>query len=123
MYLANGREVDFEYVLPGLMRLRNLTMNFVSEHRIQPKNPQMFADFFNHTVRLPNFWNNFEVLDLHFMQRTDVVAFINAVDQSQGIFLYRWGDAPLRFIMFAMFADHSQIVHRKELKLEYCHPC
>lgn len=123
LYLANGREIDFEYVLPGLKRVRNLTVDFIAKHRIIPKNPAMLADFFNHSIETPNYWNNFEVMDLSFMQRREVKAFIEEVDQSKGIFLYRWGDAPLRFIELALFARANEVLHRKNLNLSYCHPC
>jgi len=49
--------------------------------------------------------------------------FIKAVDDSQGIFLHRWGDATHRYITLALFADPTQVVHRTKLKLAYCHPC
>jgi mannosyltransferase len=83
----------------------------------------MLADVYNHTMELPNYWNNFEVVDLSFMRRKSVVEFIDAVDRSQGVFLYRWGDAPLRYITLALFANASEIIHRTQLGLAYCHPC
>ncbi len=70
-----------------------------------------------------SFWNNIEIVDISFMQRRDVVDFIQAIDESKGIFLYRWGDAPLRYIMLALFAKPIQILHRRQLELGYCHPC
>jgi hypothetical protein len=83
----------------------------------------MFADVFNKTIEIPNYWNNFEIVDLSFMQRKEVVDFIQAIDESRGIFVYRWGDAPLRYIMLAIFAKPTQILHREQLGLAYCHPC
>jgi hypothetical protein len=123
VYIANRREVDFEYVLPGLTRVRNLTVDFINKYKIIPRNPGMFADIFNRTMEIPNYWNNFEVVDLSFMRRKEVVDFIQAVDESRGIFLYRWGDAPLRYIMLALFTNASQVLHRGKLGLGYCHPC
>ena len=110
-------------MLPGLKRIRNLTVDFIAKHQIIPRNPGMLGDFFNHSIEIPNYWNNIEVIDLSFMQRTEVKAFINTVDESQGIFLYRWGDAPLRYIELALFAKPEEVLHRLQLGLEYCHPC
>jgi hypothetical protein len=123
LYMANQREVDFDYVLPGMIRIRNLTVDFIKKHNITVQNPDMFADIFNKPLEIPNFWNNVEVVDLSFMQRKDVLDFTKAVDDSRGIFLYRWGDAPLRYVMLALFVNATQILHRGKLGLGYCHPC
>jgi hypothetical protein len=123
LYIANQREVDFNYVLPGLTLIRNLTAAYIAENKLIAQNPDLLADVFNHTVEVPNFWNNFEVVDLSFIRRKDVLDFTKAVDESKGIFLYRWGDAPLRYVTLALFANSSQILHRKNLELNYCHPC
>jgi alpha 1,2-mannosyltransferase len=123
LYLANQKELDYDYILPGLTLVRNLTADYIIKKKITVRNPDMLADVFNRTVEIPNFWNNFEVVDLSFMRRKEVVDFIEAVDESKGIFLYRWGDAPLRYITLALFANASQILHRHKLGLDYCHPC
>jgi len=123
VYLANQRELDYDYVLPGLTLVRNLTAAFIAKNNITARNPDMLADVFNRTLDIPNFWNNFEVVDLSFMQRKEVLDFIQAVDESKGIFLYRWGDAPLRYITLALFANATQILHRLKLGLDYCHTC
>ena len=123
LYLANRREIDYEYVLPGLSRVRNLTADFIIKNKINVRNRDMLDDIFNHTIKIPNYWNNIEAIDLSFMKRKEVVDFIQTVDESKGIFLYRWGDATLRYITLALFADASQVLHREKLKLAYCHPC
>jgi hypothetical protein len=123
LYMANQRELDYEYILPGLTRLRNLTINFINKYKIIPRNPPMLAEIFNRTMEIPNYWNNFEIVDLSFMRRKEVLDFIQAVDESRGIFLYRWGDAPLRYIMLALFANATEVLHREQLRLAYCHPC
>jgi len=123
IYMANKREVDFEYILPGLTLVRNFTAAYIANKRIIVRNPVLLADAFNHTIEVPHFWSNFEVIDLSFMKRDDVIDFTDAVDESKGIFLYRWGDAPLRYITLALFAHPTEILHRQQLGLIYCHPC
>ena len=123
LYFANNREVDFDYILPGIRLIRNLTIDFIKKHNIIVQNPDMFVDVFNKTFEMPNYWNNIEVVDLSFMQRKNVRDFIKAVDESKGIFLYRWGDAPLRYVTLALFTNASQVLHRTKLGLGYCHPC
>jgi hypothetical protein len=123
VYFANQREVDFEYILPGMTLARNLTAAYIIEKNITVQNPDMVADVFNKTWEIPNFWNNIEAIDLSFMRRKEVLDFIQAIDESKGIFLYRWGDAPLRYITLALFVNATQILHRPKLGLNYCHPC
>ena len=123
VYVANYRTVDYEYILRGSKLMRNLTKAYVIQHGITARNPGMFTDFFNHSIEIPNYWNNFEMIDISFTQRREVLNFVKAVDDSQGIYLYRWGDAPLRYITLALFSNAQQILHREKLRLEYCHPC
>jgi hypothetical protein len=123
VYMVNRREADNEYILPGLTLVRNLTAAFIAKNKITVQNPVMLANSFNHTVEVPTFWTHFEVIDLSFMQRDDVLDYIDAVDESTGIFLYRWGDAPLRYITLALFSNETQILYREKLGLMYCHPC
>lgn len=123
VYFANQRTVDFEYIVRGTKLIRNFTMAYVIQHGITARNPDMFIDFFNHSIETPNYWNNFEIVDISFTQRREVLKFVQAIDDSQGIYVYRWGDAPLRYITLALFSNAKEILHREKLQLEYCHPC
>ena len=123
LYLANFRTVDYNYVLPGITQIQNLTATYIAQHNITARNPVMLADVFNHSIEIPNYWNNIEAIDLSFIRGEEVLNFTKAVDESQGIFLYRWGDAPLRYVTLALFANTSQVLHREKLGLAYCHPC
>ena len=123
IYFANKREVDVEYILPGLSLVLNLTAAYIKKRNLTITNSNMFIDLFNSTKEVPNFWNNFEIVEVAFMKRTDVQDFIQEIDESKGIFLYRWGDAPLRYIMMTLFLNESQILNRENMGLIYCHPC
>ncbi|CAM4860458.1 unnamed protein product [Rotaria socialis] len=123
LYIANRREVDFDYVLPGMTLVRNITLAFIRKYNIRPRNPDMMADIFNRTLETPNYWNNVEVIDLSLIRQIEVIDFMRWVDESRGIFLYRWGDAPLRYITLALFVNATQILHLNKLELGYCHPC
>ena len=123
VYVANQREVDYDYVLPGIIRIRNVTLDDIAKNNITVRNRQMFDDIFQKPIEVPNCWNNIEIIDLVFIRRKDVLDFVKTIDESQGIFLYRWGDAPLRYVTLALFANASQVLHRTKLGLGYCHPC
>ncbi|KAJ8299607.1 hypothetical protein KUTeg_023667 [Tegillarca granosa] len=55
------------------------------------------------------FYNNLELTSVQFMNRQEVQTFVNAVDKSYGQFIYRWGDAPLRYAILTMFAEEKSV--------------
>jgi hypothetical protein len=123
LYLANVKAFDYENVLPGITQVRNLTADYIIKHKLIVRNHDMIVDMFDDPFTIPCFYNNLEVLDLSFIRRKEVVDFIQAVDESMGIFLYRWGDSTLRYIILAIFANETQVLYREDLKLAYCHKC
>ncbi len=123
LYMANIREVQSENEFPGLTLVRNFTAAYIIKNNITAQNPDLLGDVFNKTMEIPNYSNNIEVVDLSFMRRKEVLDFVRAIDESKGIFLYRWGDAPLRYITLALFANATEVLHRHKLELTYCHRC
>lgn len=45
---------------------------------------------------------------------------MNLVDLSYGQFIYRWGDAPLRYISLSLFAKNETKIPLPN-KVKYCH--
>jgi hypothetical protein len=123
VYMANERVIDYDHDLPGMIKVRNVIVAHITKNNITAQNPDMFADIFRKPHEIPSYSNNVEVVELSFIRRKDVLDFTKAVDESQGIFLYRWGDAPLRYITLALFTNATQVLHRTKLRLRYCHPC
>lgn len=122
VYFANNEETDFERVLPGTMKLENFTKDYMNHMKIIPKDPKQFwKAFVNDSVRM--YWNNFEINQVSFFQQANVRNWTEAIDQSWGIYKYRWGDAVLRYLTLSLFASDDQILHRTKYNLEYCHPC
>merc|ERR1712159_175715 len=66
------------------------------------------------------FYNNFELSHASVWSSTKVDAWMQNVRSAQGIYLSRWGDAPIRTLAVAMFVD-PQRVHRFS-DLGYSHP-
>eukprot|EP00667_Euglena_gracilis_P019323 EG_transcript_20707 len=61
---------------------------------------------FMKTAGVPAYYNNFEVLHVPTVtERPDVQHFIDAIYNTTGIYLYRWGDAPLRYLLIHQFLD------------------
>lgn len=68
-----------------------------------------------------NYYNNFEVVLLSYFLTPTIRHWSNAVLRSGGIYRYRWGDAPLRYITLAIFANESQVIHRTDYNISYNH--
>lgn len=122
VYFANNLDVDSEYQLPGTMKIKEVTFEYVKQNNIKPKQMEMLNNaFFNNTVL--NYYNNFEVTKIEFFRRREVRHWIDTIDSTYGIFKYRWGDAVLRYLTIALFAEPYEILHRSHYNLSYCHKC
>jgi hypothetical protein len=120
----------------GVVYVKN--HNFIDQLGVCREMEGFMKDYlrhFNITVANPNAWrsifmwggvegfyNNLELMDMSFWLRPDVQHFVHFVDASWGIYLYRWGDAPLRCIAFAIFGTPEQVADRPREWL-YQHPC
>jgi Glycolipid 2-alpha-mannosyltransferase len=94
---------------------------FVRLYGITPRHKSMWQDAFpSGTVNIFN--NNFEIGSVAFFRRPEVRQWVEYVLEQGGIFRYRWGDAPLRLLTIAIFARENEIVTRKQLGIQYCHP-
>jgi hypothetical protein len=94
----------------------------VKQNNITPKQPEMLRDAFgNNTVQ--NYYNNFEITKVKFFQRKDVCHWVEFIDSTYGIFKYRWGDAVLRYLTLALFAERQEVLYRDNYNLSYCHEC
>jgi mannosyltransferase len=122
VYFANDKDVDVEKSLPGLMKLQQIALKYIVLNNITVKQPEMIRDGFGDDY-IMNYFNNFEVMKLEFFRRDNVRQWIEKVDQIHGILKYRWGDATLRYITLAMFAETNEVLHRTDYNLSYCHKC
>jgi hypothetical protein len=70
------------------------------------------------------FLTHFEVMDLDFFTRHDVIQYTDEVVRSQGIYHHRWGDAPLRYMTLALLARPEDVgVNGRDVSVSYCHGC
>merc|ERR1712070_558752 len=119
IYIANDVFVESELVVHGLKEAVEVYLSSVPQ-TIQ--NPLAFdAAFVNDTCR--GFYNNFEVVDVSFFRGSQIQKFTRIILNFGGIFRYRWGDAVLRYITMSIFANSSQILHKSNYNIGYCHPC
>jgi len=122
LYVANDERVEFEKILPGTLNLRKFFHRYKTEKNLSPKDTVKTQLAFREDGVLM-YYNNFEVFKMSFFRQSLVQDWINAVDASHGIYKYRWGDAVLRYLTFALFAKDYEVVQRADLNLGYCHPC
>ena len=117
VYYAN--EVQSE--VPSMTyKLEETAREYVASHRIIPPDTAFWQSFFNQNGTVKLFYNNFEVCDVDFFLRKEVQEMSEWFIESQGIYRHRWGDAPLRYMTLAMFADPSQVLAKH---FAYRHPC
>jgi hypothetical protein len=118
VYLSNDQFYD---LAPVCVNLRRFVEEYVKYFKIAPKNPLAWnRAFIGDTAA--GYYNNLEVMDIAFWLRPDVQHFVQFVDASHGIYLHRWGDAPLRYLALALFATSNE-VEMKPYSWYYIHPC
>jgi hypothetical protein len=118
VYLRNTRFLDLEFVCRNL---RVFVTDYVKYFRIQPRDANAWSNAFAGDS-VTGYYNNLEIMDVGFWMRTDVQRFVQFVDASWGIYTYRWGDAPLRYLALALFAAPNEVVDRPH-QWQYIHPC
>lgn len=56
-----------------------------------------------------HFWTNFEIINLDFLRSKPYEDFMSYLEDQKGFYYERWGDAPVRSLALALFADKSRI--------------
>ena len=64
---------------------------------------------------LCHFWSNFEIGSFGFLRSEEYQAYFKHLDQANGFFLERWGDAPVHSLAAAMFLNKSQVHHFQDI--------
>lgn len=107
--------------LPGTEKLQEFTQKYLAESGWRPLNNRKYKSAFpgNKTVLL--FYNNFEVALKDFFLSAPVLDWTRSIMESGGIYRYRWGDAPLRYLTIVIFARENQVIHRHKQDFDYCH--
>ena len=123
VYFGNIEQADSENGLPGLMKLKSFTYEYIEKYNITPKNPARLKRAFNLPNRIRLYNTNFDIIKVKFFQSDEIRHWTNAVDQTFGIYKYRWGDHVLRYLTTALFATSSEVLLRTDFNLSYCHPC
>ena len=94
---------DGEECIEGLV---SLTDAFLNESNIRLNT----TDSFFHSLKPPRiFYNNFEISHTSLWKNPLWLRFADLVDRSFGIYMHRWGDAPLRTIGVGMMVGKNKV--------------
>jgi hypothetical protein len=118
VYVGNRLFLDSSLVCRGL---ETIVRDYVLFFGIQIRNEEAWKIAFERG-HVRSFSTNLEAMDLAFWSRSDVQHFVHFIDCSGGIYTYRWGDAPLRYLAMAMFAT-PQMVRQRPSQWNYSHKC
>ncbi|QHS71759.1 putative mannosyltransferase [Saccharomyces paradoxus] len=96
------------------------TMDFVEEHpnylnangafgwlKDNSQNPDNYD--YTQGYSTCHFWTNFEIVDLEFLRSEPYEQYMQYLEEKGGFYYERWGDAPVRSLALALFADKSRI--------------
>jgi hypothetical protein len=122
-YFGNIEGADSEHGLPGLMNLKSFTYYYKEKYRIIPKNPTRLNRAFDIPEQIRLYNTNFDIIKIEFFKKDQIRHWTDAIDETFGIFKYRWGDHVLRYITTALFAAPAEVLLRTDFNLSYCHPC
>jgi hypothetical protein len=64
------------------------------------------------------YYTNFEIVHMPFFRGRQYQTFFEDLDSTEGFYAHRWGDAPIRLLGLAMYAQPEQV---KLLDLPYAH--
>lgn len=115
VYMHNKVMHDGASVTQGL---KNFVYSYITTLKIKSKDEINFNLTFKNNPLL--YYNNFEICRTSFFRSKEMFQFSNIVDLSYGQFIYRWGDAPLRYISLSLFAKNSSKIEIPK-EVYYCH--
>jgi hypothetical protein len=121
VYMCNDILEESYKSLPGTEKLQEFTENYIATTGWQPLNHRRYRFAFPENRTVLMFYNNFEVALKSFFLTEPVLNWTRSIIESGGIYHYRWGDAPLRYLTIVLFARENQVVHRHKQDFEYCH--
>jgi hypothetical protein len=77
-------------------------------------NPDVFHDHFRRV-----FYTNFEILDLDFFRGKEYQSFYKHLDNTGGIYKYRWGDHIIRYIALKSLVDNNKLLFFNDIVYQH----
>jgi hypothetical protein len=98
---------EMDYHQDTIETLPQFTRNY-----IQKNNIKINCDL--EDIDTHYFYSNFMITKIDFWLRTEVQNFLKAIDNSLGIYQYRWGDHIIQTHAIKMFSQRERIYHFKD---------
>jgi len=107
--------------------LYTFTSQYIEKQQLQVADPQRWHDFeraWKERETCLGYFNNFEITRVNFMTQPKVRKWHEAVTEKEpfGVFRFRWGDALIRYLTLALFAEPKMISYHNNTEY-YQHPC
>lgn len=117
-----GIQYGFVIILPELANtipsLWNATQVFMQQnaHWLPQENMMNFVTSDKgEDYNLCHFWSNFEIGSFRFLRSKEYQAYFQHLDEANGFFMERWGDAPVHSLGVAMLLNKSQVHHFQDI--------
>lgn len=98
--------------------LWNTTQGFMDKHSASLPQENLMGFVTSDSgqdYNLCHFWSNFEIGSFSFLRSKEYQAYFDHLDQANGFFMERWGDAPVHSLAAAMFLNKSQVHHFQDI--------
>jgi hypothetical protein len=61
------------------------------------------------------YYTNFEIGNIEWFKNSEYMNYFNEIDKSGGIYIHRWGDAPIKYLGVNMFMPPQSIFGFKDI--------
>lgn len=101
-----------DYHPQTIKTLPHFTREYIEKYHIKPLcSMDEINEFY--------YYSNFTLTETSFWRRPDVQGYLHAVDESLGIYKYRWGDHVLQTLALKIFCEPQKIYHFKDFKYSH----
>lgn len=117
IYMYNREFYDLPFVVVGL---KQFIKDYIRLNKIKIKNKMRWGRVFR-GESIAAFYNNFEICKISFFLNPEIQKLINIIDLSHEIFIHRWGDATLRYLILSIFCEEKYLINIPN-EWDYYHP-
>ena len=121
------------YDLFQFMAEHSLSYGFIHSNQDDPKcifglweTVQFYVDtwkinttFFQKLPKRGMFYNNFELSKVSIWKSIGYQEYVNFIDNTKGIFFYRWGDAPIKTLGLSLFVPEHKIYKFRDIAYKH----
>lgn len=106
--------LSYSQTSPSLLTNKNLLQNIISNSK-NPINNPIPEKYNNENYNLCHFWSNFEIASNKLFTSPEYKSYYQFLENSNGFFTERWGDAPIHSLAAGMFLSLDQIHYFRDI--------